>query len=64
MGLWDWLLPYHGHDDQAPTGGPRRRTSVPFEVVGYGARHGDTITICTACDRRADRCACIDQGRR
>lgn len=58
MGLWDWLLPYSGHEQDAPTGGRKRTTSNPLEAVLHGAAHGDTITLCTDCNRRAHKCSC------
>lgn len=30
----------------------------PREAVLHGARHGDVVTICDGCNRRAHRCSC------
>lgn len=58
MSLWDWLLPYWGNEASAPTGGRKRTTGDPREAVLHGANHGDVVTICDGCNRRAHRCSC------
>lgn len=53
MGLFDWLV-----SDSQGAVNPTRRTSNPIEVVEAGGQHGESIGICTGCDRRGKRCKC------
>lgn len=58
MSLFDWLLPYHGNESQAPTGGRKVVWKDQVEVVLHGYDPNATVIGCESCWRPSHRCKC------
>ena len=53
MGLFDWLV-----SDEDGARCATKQVSNPMEVVLAGGNHGETLTVCSGCNRRGRKCNC------